>query len=88
MVSFEGQRRVLDIADPIQTRGVEVKTGYVPLRADVAYELKRDARLVAKYNWNIEWFVDGRMSGSLRKALRAANIPFTETKPTTLIKDL
>jgi outer membrane receptor protein involved in Fe transport len=87
-VRIEGQRRVLDIADPAGLRGVEVKTGYVSLSADVAYELKRDALLVAKRDWTIRWHVDGRMSEPLRKVLRAANIQFTETKPTTLIKDL
>src|SRR5690606_27771685 len=87
-VEFRGVTRILDIADSQGRRGIEVKSGYVTLTADVASELRRDAALVAGDRWSITWHVEGRFSEPLRKALRAARIAISETKPNTPIKDL
>jgi hypothetical protein len=87
-VTLPDVTRVLDIADPVQLRGVEVKSGYVTYTADVASELRRDALLVAKYRWSITWHVEGRFSEPLRRALRVARIAISETQPNTPIKDL
>jgi hypothetical protein len=80
--------RVLDIADPVASRGVEVKSGYVTHTSTIADQVRRDTALVKLSDWQLHWHVEGRFSEPLRQVLRRARITFSETHPTTPIKDV
>ena len=75
-VHFDGFIRRLDIADPAALRGIEHKIGCVSRTADVRSELARDAVLVRKGGWQIEWVFDGTASGPLLEALKKARISY------------
>jgi len=78
---LDGGTRVLDIGDTVNSRAMEVKKGYVSLRPDIARQIKLDAELVKRRDWDVTWHVDGRLSKSVRQSLRAARIKIIETKP-------
>ena len=48
---------------------------------DVVRQLRLDATLVEDQDWTISWYVEGRCSGPLKKALSEAGISLVETHP-------
>ena len=73
--------RKLDIADVTNSRGVEVKSGYIRMSPEISSEIERDALLI-KQGWDIEYhFAPGsRASQGLLDAAKKAGIRVTGLK--------
>jgi hypothetical protein len=74
-IDVDGEKRILDIADPDPTvlRAVEYKTGYQYRSPDNLWELAKDAKLVQR-GWEIEWVFEEQPSKPLIDDLDAAGI--------------
>ncbi len=79
-VDTGGERRRLDIADVLNQRGVEYKTGYITRSPEINSEVRRDAILVER-GWEIEWVFQGRASEPLLEDLRNAGIEYKFREP-------
>ncbi|MFN5530902.1 MAG: polymorphic toxin-type HINT domain-containing protein, partial [Planctomycetaceae bacterium] len=75
-VDINGVARRIDIADLPTRRGVEVKSGYTTLNAEIRSELAWDAELRAQ-GWDIRWHFEGTASKPLLKELGRLRIPYT-----------
>lgn len=73
-VKIKGKQRRLDIADVLDKRGVEMKSGkYFSLTKDLLYEIERDAELI-KQGWDIDWVIQGKASAPLIEKLKSNKI--------------
>ena len=60
-VTINGKVRVLDIADMVRKRAVEVKSGYVTHGRRVARQLLLDTALVEQKKWTVTWYANPRL---------------------------
>jgi len=76
-VEIDGVKRRLDIADPKKKKGIEHKTGYQTANETNLAEIVRDAALMKKKKWKIEWVFDGATpSKPLLAELSKHGIPY------------
>jgi hypothetical protein len=75
-VDAGGQARRLDIADVATKRGVEVKSGYTTLDAEIRSEIARD-KILVEQGWDIQWRFEGKASKPLLEELKNAGIKYS-----------